>query len=109
MNPSQTCNVLCHSHGEKDLAVCRFPAEEAGLHWNESAVLIKGHISAIDDRLEKEGRSDTPTCEDCKPWIVRCKTFVNTFGRDAVPRDIQRALNSVEEGLNLAVAVWPQN
>ena len=75
--------------------------------WDKSVHLIKDHITSINNRLEMTGRDGEGTLADYRPWINRCYQFITTFGKHAVPSDIQSALNSVEEGLGLPLTEWP--
>ena len=107
-----TYNVLYHTNvGDSinDVSIYKFPSAEAGRQWNGDVLAIKGQISEINDKLEKEGRAGQGTMDDYLPWLRRCKDFIGTFGKHAVPRDIQCAINSVEAGLGVTETAWPAN
>ena len=107
-----TYNVLYHTNvgdSVNDVSIYRFPTEEAGRQWHRDVHAIKQHIAEINDKLTREGRAGQGTKADYRPWLCRCNELIRTFGKHAVPRDVQRAINSVEAGIGEMQTVWPAN
>ena len=42
-----------------------------------------------------------------RSWIPEAHAFVTKWGKDRVPPDLRRGINSAEDGLGLAVTSWP--
>ena len=69
--------------------------------WNHCVSHIKNLIAEINANLVAVGREGEGTLEDYQPWLDVVHKFVENFGKDMVPADIQLALHSVEDGLGL--------
>jgi hypothetical protein len=100
---SRTYNVLYTTTGHE--LVFRFPTAEAASRWNALVFAIKRHISDIAEKVNAEARE--ATYDDYRPWIIRCKVFIWTFGYAAVPGDIRHSINSVEMGFGMEETSWP--
>ena len=99
--PPPGYNVLYYADGlGHESALYRFRNKESGVKWSKDVSEIKGHILSIKTKMESQGRT-AGTYDDYRPWLVRCQVFIRTFGKTAVPPDIRRAINSVEEGVGI--------
>ena len=96
-----TTGVLSHT------ALYEFGSWQEQSMWNQCVSHIKMVIADINAKLSATGREGEGTIEDCRPWLDVVYQFVQNFGKDMVPVDIQVALRSVEEGLDLPVTSFP--
>ena len=98
--------LLYTAHG-RYTATYTFEDEETAMSWNAAVLEIKAVIEQINLGLQNTGRDGQGTMEDYQPWLTMVERLINNHGSNKVPKDIQRAYNSVERGLGLPVTQWP--
>jgi hypothetical protein len=81
-----------------------FSSSEQMVQWNVAIHRIKLHSVAIHEaRLRGETKGDI---EDYRYWLEDVHSFIAGYGQEYVPKDIQEALNEIEENCGVAVTIW---
>jgi len=95
-------SILYSTGQPEDEAVYAFATAADGEEWNFSV----GDIKSIIYSINNDGKAGPPRVPHYRRWLSTVRTFIVYWGVDLVPNDIRRAVNSVEENLDLPLTVW---
>jgi hypothetical protein len=81
-----------------------FPDLETYDTWRLEAGGLRDVIADINYAV-RPGKARVPKYRE---WLELVHGFVQTWGERLVPRDIKRAVNSVEGGIGVPLTVWEE-